>query len=141
MKKAPHTLIPLLLFMATCERPTVVKLGGGNPPTFTLSGSGELGDLRIYGPKQRDVGSDLSFAMWEIMPVNGYLEGEPIERLGKITYGVVPKGYKQIYPENDAPAPALVPGQKYEYWFQTINAPHARGYFEIKDGKAVEIPK
>ena len=131
----------LLTFLTACERRTVVKLEGGNPPAFVLSGSGELGDLRIYGPKQREVRSDLDYAIWEIQPINGYLEGERLERLSRIIYGVIPKGYKQIYPEPDAAVPQLVDGQKYEYWLQSINAPHARAYFEIRDGKAVEIPK
>jgi hypothetical protein len=130
----------LLATCATRERATKVVLTGGNPPTFDLSGSGELGDLRIYGPKQRDVGSDLSFVIWEIEPIDGYTNGKLIEDIGSIKYGVVPPGYKQIYPENEAMAPPLVAGEKYQYWFQTLNAPHARAYFEIRDNNAVELP-
>jgi hypothetical protein len=141
MRKVPLLFIVLLPFSTACDRRTVIIFEGGNPPVFVLSGSGELGDLRIYGPQQREVGSDLNFAIWEIQPIKGYLEGERLERLGRITYGVIPEGYKQIYPEHDAAVPPLVDGQKYEYWFQTINAPEARAYFEIRDGKAVEIPK
>jgi hypothetical protein len=131
----------VLLILASCERATKVTLAGGNPPGFVLSGSGELGDLRIYGPKQREVSSDLSFVIWEIEPIDGFLNGKLIEDIGSIKYGVVPQGYKQIYPENGATAPALVVGEKYQYWFQTINAPQARSYFEIRDNKAVEVPK
>jgi hypothetical protein len=141
MRKVLLLFMLLPLFSTACERRTAVKLEGENPPVFVVSGGGELGCLRIYGPKQREVGSDLNYAIWEIEPTNGYMEGERLERLGRITYGVIPKGYKQIYPENDAAAPPLVDGQKYEYWLQTINAPHARASFEMRDGKAVEIPK
>src|SRR5689334_1182466 len=73
----------------------------GNPPLFTLSGSGKLGDFIIYGPRQRDVGSDRNFAVWEIEPIKGYLEGAYIAKIGSIKYGIVPEGYKQVYPENN----------------------------------------
>lgn len=122
------------------ERQTRVKLEGGERPVFVLSGSGTLGDLVVYGPRQRDIVSDRSFALWEIRPVNGYLHGRGIEELGRITYGTVPEGYEQVYPENSGPPPSLVSGVKYQYWFITVNAPHARKDFEIRDGKAVEIP-
>ena len=134
------SIFSLVLF-GNCERGTTVKLKDGNPPTFVLSGSGELGDLVIYGPKQRDVSSDRSFALWEIKPLNGFLNGRAVEDIRSIKYGVVPRDYKQVYPENGASPPHLVAGEKYEYWFQTINAPHARAYFAIRDNKAVELPK
>ena len=140
LKKPLATFSSLLvLCVFGCERPTKVRLAGANPPVFLLSGSGKLGTLRIYGPKQRDVGSDKNFAIWEIKPIEGYINGEPVESLREITYGIVPKGYKQIYPEGGLPAPGLVAGERYQYWFQTINAPHARGYFEIVDGKPVAV--
>jgi hypothetical protein len=131
------------IFIVSCElfpeNATKVTLEGNDPLTFILSGSGELDDLIIYGSRQRDVGSDRNYAIWEIQPINGYMKGDQIARIGKIKYGIVPEGYKQIYPENNEVPPALVPGERYEYWFITSNAPHARKYFEIRDGKAREI--
>lgn len=141
MKAIYFISILYLLLISTCERATNVKLEGENPPVFVLSGSGELGDLVIYGSKQRDIAGDRAYALWEIQPVNGYLNGRSVNIIGSIKYGVVPQGYKQVYPENGLPPPALVEGQKYEYWFQTINAPHARGHFEIRGNKAVELKK
>jgi hypothetical protein len=138
-----NAVLTLLLFLSfivvTFERPTKVKLEGGIPPTFVLSGSGTLGDLVIYGPKQRDVGSDRNHAIWEIQPIRGFMNGEQVETIGTIKYGEVPQGYKQIYPANNAAPRSLVSGIKYGYWFQTVDAPHARASFEIRDGKAVEI--
>ena len=130
-----------LVLFGNLERGTKVKLKDGNPPTFVLSGSGELGDLVVYGPKQRDISSDRSFALWEIEPINGFMNERAVEDIGSIKYGVVPKGYKQVYPENGGLPPPLVAGEKYEYWFQTINAPHARAYFVIRKNKAVALPK
>ncbi|HEV8370418.1 MAG TPA: hypothetical protein VGQ39_20880 [Pyrinomonadaceae bacterium] len=120
------------------ERKTRVKLEGGSTPTFVLSGSGTLGNLLIYGPKQRDVGTDRSFALWEIEPKAGFLHGELLEKIRRIKYGVVPEGYRQVYPENNGVPPTLSTGERYEYWFQTVNGSHARSYFEIRDGQAVE---
>ena len=112
----------------------------GNPPLFTLSGRGILGDFIIYGPRQRDVHSDRNFAVWEIEPIKGYLEGAYIADIGSIKYGIVPEGYKQVYPENNQTPPPLIEGVKYNYWLQLINAPHVRKSFEIRDNKAVETP-
>ena len=142
MKSCLVTLVLALIVSCapTFERRTHVKLEGGERPVFVLSGSGTLGNLVVYGPKQRDIVGDRSNAMWEILPRKGYLEGRSVEELERITYGIVPQGYKQKYPERSAPPPSLVPGVKYAYWFNTVNAPHARKHFEIRDGKAVEIP-
>ena len=141
MKSCLATLV--LAQIVSCalmfERPTQVKLEGGERPVFVLSGSGTLEDLVVYGPKQREMFGDRSNALWEILPKKG-LKRRGVEELGRITYGIVPAGYKQVYPERSAPPPLLVPGVRYEYWFITVNAPHARKDFEIRDGKAVEIP-
>lgn len=128
-----------LLACRLAERPTKVKLEGGNPPTFVLSGSGELSDLVIHGPKQRDIPGDRAFALWEIEPKGGDQNAEAVESLGSIKYGVVPKNYVQVFPTNGETPPPLIEGERYGYWFQTINAPHARAYFEIRGGKAVEL--
>ena len=142
MKSCLATLV--LAQIVSCalmfERPTQVKLEGGERPVFVLSGSGTLGDLVVYGPKQRDMFGDRSNAIWEIVAKKGQLNGRGVEDLARISYGIVPEGYKQVYPERSAPPPSLVPGVKYQYWFITVNAPHARKDFEIRDGKAVEIP-
>jgi hypothetical protein len=128
----------VLLTMSSCERDTAVKLEGGNPPVFVLSGSGTLRFAVIHGSKRmRSNEGDRDFAVWEIHepdPEHARVETR-VERMGSVTYGKVPDGYKQIYPENDGEPPVLVEGAKYEYWFETADANGARGYFRIKDGK------
>lgn len=148
MKLVLLVLVFALLLVSSCERgmqvnerTTKVTFKDDNPPTFLLSGSGQLGDLVIYGPKQREVSSDRSFALWEIEPINGFLSGRAVDDIGSIKYGVIPEGYKQVYPEKGAAPPNLVAEEKYEYWFQIINAPHARAYFTIRNNQAVELPK
>lgn len=134
-------LVTQFLSCAISGQSTRVKLEGENPPLFVLSGSGKLSDLIIFGPKQRDISGDRAFALWEIKPTDGRKASEPLETIGKIKYGVVPKNYVQIYPENGVSPPSLLEGERYEYWVQTLNAPHARSYFEIRDGKAVEVSR
>jgi len=131
----------LLLLLLSCERKTQVTLTGGNPPTFILSGSGRLGELIVFAPEQERISNpfDKTYALWEIAAEK---EGESgaslVEDLKTITYGVVPKGYKQVKPETGVVQP-LTEGKRYGYWFVTVNAPHAGGYFEIQNGKAISV--
>jgi tellurite resistance protein TerC len=127
-----------LLWPKESQRATRIRMESGNPPVFVLTGSGSLAHLLICRSRRED-GDVLDFAMWEIEPVGGYQNGRLVEEIGAITYGVVPPGYKQSYPENGATPPALQPGNKYEYWFDTTNAPHARSYFVIRDARAIEV--
>jgi hypothetical protein len=133
--------IPALLFFFlyfSGERHTRLTVKGNNPPQFQLRGSGELGVLRVMGPKkQRDIEGWDASAYWVIVPVNGYLNGDAIEDLSPITYGKIPKDYVQRYPEQGA-APPLVEGEKYHVLAETVNANHGAKYFFIQDGKAVE---
>jgi tellurite resistance protein TerC len=121
------------------QRATRVRLEGGNPPVFVLSGSGSLAHLLICETRRRDLDEHEDFALWEIEPVEGYLKGRRVEDIGAVKYGVVPQGYRQSYPENGAAPTPLATGNKYEYWFDTTNAPHARRYFVIRDFRAVEV--
>src|SRR5262245_17727592 len=103
--------VGLLLLATACsstrDRTTKISLEGGNVPAFVLSGSGLLGDFVVYGKKQRNTGSDRDYATWEIEPISGYLAGKPLDELKSINYGVLPQGYKQVYPENNASPPPL----------------------------------
>src|SRR6266852_637465 len=124
--KTKVTFLFILLSLAiACERRTEVMLQGGNVPKFVLSGSGRVGEVVIFGPEQEAIAKsdpfDKTYAVWEIMAEG---EGEdasvPVEGL-TITYGAVPRGYKQIKP-NRGEVPALTPGKRYSYWFVTVNA-------------------
>ena len=135
--------IPALLFFflySIGERDTKLIVKGTNPPQFKMSGSGELGALRVMGPKtQREIEGWDASAYWVIVPENGCLEGEAIEDLSPITYGKIPKGYVQRYPEQGE-APPLVEREKYHVMADTVNANHDSKYFIIQNGKSVEVP-
>ncbi len=120
-------------------RATVVKLLGGSMPTFELSGSGTLCHFVIYGARTASNGDEETSLLWDIEPVDGYNNGRPVESVNRVEYGVVPKGYKQVFPTGGATPPPLIKGQRYEYWCDTANAPHARCYFIIRSSRAVEV--
>jgi hypothetical protein len=120
-------------------RATKVRIEGTTQPLFLLSGTGTLAHLVIYDTRVSNADQEQSCALWEIEPVEGYSKGRRLEQIGDLRYGQVPSGYRQVCPENDDAPPALVKGNKYEYWFDTSGAPHARRYFVIRGTKAVEV--
>ncbi|MGH9930843.1 MAG: hypothetical protein ACREA9_16655 [Pyrinomonadaceae bacterium] len=113
----------LLLFFSACERSTVVKVTGGNQPVFLLSGSGRLGEVIISKPAEEQTKNllDDRDALWRITAIN--MPGLPVEELHSVTYGVVPKGYRQSVPVN-GPPPPLQDNKRYGYLFVTADAPH-----------------
>lgn len=132
-------LISLLLFSVSCERRTEVKLEGGNPPSFVLSGSGNLVEFSVGVVNQDKTlpPSKRSQIMWKVVP--NTRDGERVEMIRHVVYGKLPDGYRQTLPPNAEFPPPLIEGKYYWYYFETINAPHASGYFEIKDGKPVPV--
>src|SRR4030095_3723612 len=131
--------VGFLCFFAACVRDARVKMLQELPPQFELSGSGRLAMVRVHGQKVRDGEGETAFINWEIEPKSGRLEGTPVEDLGVITYGKVPDGYRQLYPEKGETLPELIEGQKYHVFFDTTSANGAHIYFEIKQGKLIEI--
>jgi hypothetical protein len=134
--------IPLLIYAFLyfiSERHTKLNVLGGNPPQFQMSGSGTLGALRITGhKKQREAVGPDAVTYWMIEPENGYAKGEAIEILSPITYGKIPRGYVQTYPEQGE-APSLVEGEIYTIHAETFNANHGIKRFFMEAGKAVEM--
>lgn len=131
-------LLVLACSLTGCERSTHVSVQGGAIPVFSFSGSGELGDFAVFGQEHFEKAEspfDDSFALWEIKPIDGDLHGTPVERLGRITYGVVPPRYMQVKPPSGSPLP-LVEGQKYFFQAVTTNAPWAAGYIEVRNSHA-----
>ena len=132
-------LFLIVLSMSCGERGTEVRLEGAERPVFVVSGSGNLVELLVVS-KMDDKAASLSKGsnfLWRIVPKTG--DGEKVENIGSITYGVVPEGYKQVVPADGQSPPLLAPGNYYAYYLETINAPHASGYFEIKNGKAERV--
>jgi hypothetical protein len=141
LKKVSYILTILLttLFNVACEVDTKIVIKNTNPPEFNLSGTGELGSLRVTGPvKQREAVGPNMWTFWEIQPTGGYTKGKGVENLGTIHYGRCPEGYVQVYPEAGE-APPLVEGVEYTIDASTVNAKGSSKHFIIQNGKAVEI--
>ena len=121
---------------------TKIKVIGGNIPDFELSGSGTMIDFTIYGPKQRPGEGPEAFIVWKLIPIDTTGDGDlgDLDDIGSIKYRAIPKDYKQVFPENNAPPLPLKEGESYMLQVMTNNAPWGQIAFEIRSGKAVETP-
>ncbi|MFN7946362.1 MAG: hypothetical protein U0Z53_13505 [Blastocatellia bacterium] len=132
-------MIIIVCTVAACERNTHLKITSDNPPGFVMSGSGKLARIRVRGPKVREALGEDKYIVWEIKSQKGY-DGEFVEELGPVTYGQVPPGYVQIYPEQGE-APPLVEGERYNIRVATNNANGADKFFTLHNGKVTEESK
>jgi hypothetical protein len=99
-----------------------------------MSGNGTLSRLVIRGHKTlRKIPGPDSSAVWYIKMID-YDHGQLVSRLSPISYGKLPTGYVQKYPEQGE-APQLEENVIYYIQVDTWNANGASGYFLIKDGK------
>jgi hypothetical protein len=131
------------------ERPTQLRLEGGSSPVFLLSGSGDVADFSVYivSPSDFSFGRTVeslslkSFfsqpAVWQIESQGGMFHARAVENIGRLTYGVVPQGYKQSTPSDGSAPPPILQGKQYFFDCATVNAPGTRGSFQLIDGKVV----
>jgi hypothetical protein len=138
-------LIAGLGLMAACEIDMSVAVDGKNPPTFKLSGSGNLHFFIISEvapenlkrlPIERN--SDKDTVLWEIWPNNLSFEQTRIWKLPAITYGKIPQGFIQKIPVNGEP-PSLVEGKMYSAGGPAANANGGFVLFTIRNGETVVI--
>ena len=133
-----------LLSFSSCESKTDAKLEGGNPPVFSIgSGTGRLWFFHVseYRDDKSLKPSERSREVWSVQAgrdSSGNDLGKYTSEIGKITYGIVPEGYTQVYPATGI-APPLIEGRYYVYLFKTENGMPAVGEFEIRGGQAVTI--
>lgn len=145
-KKSRHTLtsyeLPLLievillltlsLTTMACERDTRLVIEQTDTVKFLLSGSGTLGSLRVVGPsRQREAYGEDASVYWMIRP-KPEMDPERIETLSPITYGKVPPGYMQVYPEQGE-APPLVEKETYFVDISTNGANGVRRNFSVQN--------
>jgi hypothetical protein len=104
------------------ERDTRLSIEGGNPPRFTMYGSGKLDTLRVGGPKkQREGRAEDPYLYWVIAFKSAGSE-RYVESLGPITYGEVPSGYVQVFPRPDESLPVLSEDELYNLNAVTMTA-------------------
>jgi len=93
--------------------------------------------LRVEGQRVRSTPALDASVVWEIAPREGKFGGTGVGILDSITYGEIPPGYLQKYPE-EGKAPPLVEGQLYAVLFETTGANGAHVYFIYRKGRLVE---
>jgi len=157
-------LVIFLLIITTVngcgyEEDTKPIVSGGNPPIIEFSGTGKLLYLGVSGPftleqlkgsykitrrgnnltaeqekEHKELFGDKNYKLWEIDPMGGNFMVATLS----ITYGIAPKGFKQVYPANGKPEP-LIEGKFYSVGAPSYNANDKPGHFTIKNNKAVMV--
>jgi hypothetical protein len=143
------------------EEDTKPIVSGGNPPIIEFSGTGTLAQLFVSGPftleqlkreykftggrgsvtfmtaeqekEFNEIFGDKNYKLWQLDPRRSF----GVSTLS-ITYGIVPKGFKQVYPANGKPE-TLIEGQFYRVSAPSNSANFKTGYFTIKNNKAVTL--
>lgn len=151
------------------EEDTIPLVTGGNPPVIKFRGAGQLAQLYVSGPftleqLQQDYHQEYKITggkniltpeeMRELEKVQGRKKDVSIWQLDPnwyfksselfITYGIIPDGFKQVYPANSKPPKPLIEGKLY-----LVSAPTAvasstpantNTYFMIDNGRAIVVP-
>ena len=139
-KLTSASFIAGVLLLSSCEPPIKVTIEGGNPPVFGVSsGSGKLWNITIRGHTGKESLDAVESwpEVWRVDP-DSNASAQYASDIGKITYGVVPRGYHQAVPIT-GPPPPLVPGKHYFYWIASENGMPARGDFEMREDNAVAV--
>jgi len=161
-KRIRVLMFPLLITMTIsgCEIDTKPIVTSGNPPLIKFKGTGALDQLFVSGPFTleqvkgeykitRGKGSmtaeqgreldkiygDKHYKLWQLDPDSS--RNLNVSTLS-ITYGIVPEGWRQVYPANGKPEP-LIEGKVYKVAAPSSNANFKHGYFTIKNNKAVTL--
>lgn len=116
------------LALLGCEVKTSVRVEGG--PSFSLDGSGRLVSFSVYAPQPGHKIATLLDAKslaWNIEPMKDSPLGALVTGMD-LTYGNVPKGYLQAFPQSGTAVP-LPTGQVYAFRAETTGAPGASGFF------------
>lgn len=132
-----------LFLVSACEIDTKITPDGKNPPSFKLSGSGNLERFVVMEVPpdnqtqtiQRE--SDRNILLWRIRPPN---DDDVIKGMPEITYGKIPSGYVQEFPGDGSAPPPLVPGKIYEVGCTAYNANGSRIWIRAENGKTVQVP-
>lgn len=142
------------------EEDTDPIVRGGNPPIIEFNGTGALAQFFVSGPftleqikgvykidgrrgsitteqaKELDkIYGDKHYSLWQLDPDRS--RNLNVSTLS-ITYGIVPEGWKQVYPANGKPEP-LIEGKVYKVSAPSHNANFKAGYFTIRNNKAVTL--
>ncbi|HEY0765424.1 MAG TPA: hypothetical protein VGD61_23805 [Pyrinomonadaceae bacterium] len=123
MKLHKFSIVILAVFTVSvnsCSKRSTIKLVSNSaPPTFDITGGGELDWIWFQGPYQNPhepgpeikKGSDpKEIILWKISPPGHRFI--PMKEVTKIIYGQLPEGWEQDIPRDGSP-PALLDGYVY----------------------------
>ena len=139
----PKLLVALLILMiiSACEISTHVTISNpAIPPTFELSGNGNLFHFIVVGPYSslQDLESHIAKAgvIWQLSPDEHATTR--VDDLPAITYGQVPDGFKQDLPLNGSPW-ALESGKFYRIGSPSLGANFRVFCFKVEPAAVVEV--
>lgn len=108
-----------LLFCPACEINTTIAVSTGNPPKFTLRGSGVLFHFVVYeldvenkALPQNGQDTPPAKAIWRIEVPAGAQPAD-IDSMSPFEYGHPPAGFVQSIPASGTAPPALTEGKVY----------------------------
>jgi hypothetical protein len=133
----------LLAVLSACDQRPQVTLEGGTLPVLKVTGRGAVQLITISGPDFENPnsggpGSRYMKPFWQIVPESDY-DIAHLESLGGIAYGQVPKGFKQVIPENGAEPQPLMENELFTIDLRLANGEAVGHRFVIHNGKvAVE---
>jgi hypothetical protein len=135
----------VFVFTACFEEDMEISIEDRLPPTFKLSGSGNLAFFGVWEvsldnqrrvPSERDGDDDT--VLWQIWPNGLSSDARVLRRLPPITYGTLPAGFIQKVPETGAP-PSLVEGKIYEAGGPASNGRGGFVWFKIENGRLLKV--
>jgi len=141
-EKSKLWLLVVSLSVSCYEVDMTIAVNNKNPPTFELSGSGNLNEFLVMEvPSWNQTQtiqrrSDVNTVVWRIRPSRE----DKIWYLPPITYGQVPSGFDQVFPPKEALPPALVENKVYEVGGSAYGANGGFIWIVVRNGKVVEIP-
>lgn len=139
-------LVIIALGLSSCyEDDMTISVGEQSPPTFKLSGSGNLmffAVWEVHAENQRrspfDRDGNKNTLLWQVSPDDLNSHAKVISRLPPITYGSVPTGFMQKVPESGSP-PILIEGKIYEAGGPASNANGGFVWFTVRSGRVVKV--
>jgi len=136
-------LLASLLLSFGCGRFTRIEMEGENPPNIYFSVNGTLTAISVNGPDiereaNRENRADPPYwkVYWKLVPQGTNPHHMYIDKSNPITYGKVPIGFVQVYPEHGPPDP-LIEGTRYTVRLMVENGDGVNALFMIHKGKVV----
>src|SRR5262245_4284006 len=126
-----------------CEVDMSIKVDEKNPPSFSLSGSGNMISfmvMEVPPENQKQTvqrSSDVNRLLWEVRPAGGE---NVIRKLPEITYGKIPAGFDQYFPKDGNSPEPLREGKIYEVSGTAYNANGGLIWITVQGGKTVRVP-